>query len=286
VVTIMQRLLWIVLTLLPGFAFAGSDNIRDRVEASMVVTGWVEVAPDGSVYQYALDQQDKLPPPVVDIIRKTTAAWKFKPILVDGKPVLAKANMNLRVVASPLGNDEYNLRVRGVMFGDGTSTQQVGYIDRKPPLYPVVAIRAQTGATVYLALEVDREGHVEQAIAQQVDLRATGSEHEMKVLREVFARASLDAAKQWTFSIPQTGPKANDDHWTVRVPVNFNITNASAAAREAGYGEWSLYVPGPVQPIPWELDAHASTANADAVADGPTFLSDKRFVLLTPPSPG
>ncbi|MGH8212284.1 MAG: hypothetical protein ACREPP_03505 [Rhodanobacteraceae bacterium] len=107
----MQRLIWVFLALLPGIAFA--DNLRNRVEASTVVTGWVEVAPNGSVYNYTLDQPDKLDAGVVDLIAKTIGTWEFKPILVDGKSVLAKAKMNLRVVASPIGNEQYNLRVSG-----------------------------------------------------------------------------------------------------------------------------------------------------------------------------
>lgn len=280
----MRRLIWIVLALLPGLAFAGSDSVRDRVEASMVVTGWIEVAPDGSVYQYTLDQQDKLPKPVVDIIRKTTAAWTFKPILVDGKPVLAKAKMNLRVVASPIGNGQYNLRVRGATFGDGGSGEWPAYSRRKPPEYPNVALRAATGGTVYLVLEIDRSGHVEQAVAQQVNLRAIGSEFDMKTLRNAFAMESIDASKRWTFKIPETGPEANAEHWTVMVPVNFNIVGQ----HKEGYGEWDSYVPGPVQPIPWDQDQIASGTSADALpsSDDAVFAPDKRFVLLTPPSPG
>ena len=278
----MRHLTWILLALIPCAAIAG-DNPRDHVEASTVITGWVEVAPDGSVYNYTLDQPEKLDTGVVGLIAKTITTWKFKPVLIDGKPVVAKARMNLRVVASPTGKGEYDIRVRGVTFGDGQPAAQPSYKDTKPPVYPMVAIRARTEGTVYLALEIDRAGHVIQAAAEQVNLRAIGTAYEMKVLRNTFADASLAAAKGWTFNIPTTGTRASDDHWTVMVPVNFELSAWGHKPQERKYGQWDVYVPGPVQPIPWEQDKTASDTDADAVPDGLAFLHDTRFVLLTPP---
>ena len=262
-----------------------------------MVTGWVEVAPDGSVYNYTLDQPDKLDSGVVNLIAKTIATWKFKPVLVDGKPVLAKAKMNLRIVATKQDKDEYEIRVRGVTFGgDGAKDEgkagnemnaEPSYKVRKPPSYPAVALRARTGGTAYLALEVDHTGHVERAIATQVNLRAVGSEKDMRLLRQAFAEASLTAAKAWTFNVPQSGKFATKDDWTVIVPINYSIRGTGESREERRYGQWDVYVPGPVTPIPWEQDQVADGNNADAVADdGLVFTPDSRFVLLTPPSPG
>lgn len=277
----MKRMAWgMFALLLAGTAFASDDDASHRIEASMVVTGWVQVAPDGSVIRYTLDQQDKLPAPVVEVLGKTVPGWKFHPILVDGKPVVADAKLSLRVVAVPLGNDQYRLRVDGATFGDKSSTGSVHYKVQKPPQYPRVALRARTGAIVYLALEVDRSGKVEQAIAQQVDLRAKGNEVTMHLLRDAFATASVDAVKAWTFTIPESGPEATQDHWTVRIPINFNIRDSDSARPR--YGQWTSYVPGPVQSTPWEQDQVADGNNADAIPGDGVFTPDKRFALLTP----
>lgn len=290
----MRRLFWIVLALLP--CVAAADNSRDHLEASTVVTGWVEVAPDGSVYNYTLDQPEKLDAGVVSLIAKTIATWKFKPVLVDDKPVLAKAKMNLRVVASPCDKDEYEIRVRGATFSNGGAKDEEkdngtnaepSYKARKPPLYPIMAIRAQTSGTAYLALEVDHTGHVEQAIATQVNLRAIGSEREMRLLRQALADASVAAAKTWTFNVPQSGGFANKHEWTIIIPIDFSLSGADKSQEAKKYGQWDVYIPGPIQPIPWEQDQIAGGNNADAVADdGSVFVPDNRFVLLTPPSPG
>ena len=286
----MKRMAWgMFALLLAGMAFASDDDVSHRIEASMVVTGWVQVAPDGSVIRYTLDQQDKLPAPVVEVLGKTVPGWKFHPILVDGKPVVADAKMSLRVVASQQDKDEYIVRVRGATFSDGgvndgkekhddERNADPSYQDRKPPLYPIVAIRAQINGAVYLAAEIDRTGHVEQVIATQVDLRARGNERDMRLLRQAFADASIAAVKDWTFNIPTSGPNAKQDHWTVRVPVNFRIDGSYAPE----YGQWDVYVPGPTQPILWEQDQVADGNNADAIPGDGVFTPDKRFALLTP----
>jgi hypothetical protein len=108
----------------------------------------------------------------------------------------------------------------------------------------------------------------------------------MEILRTAFAQTSVAAAKAWTFKVPEAGPEKDAEYWTVSIPLNFNITNGNSSAREPKYGQWEVYVPGPVQPIPWAQDEVADDIDADAIPDGPAFLPDKRFVLLTPPSPG
>jgi hypothetical protein len=274
----MKRLyrLLICLVIFAALAANAGDASR-RMEASMLVTGWIEVSPDGSVHDYTLDHMDKLPPTVVSLIAKTIAAWKFKPVLINGKPVLAKTRMNLRLVALPLGNGLYSARVRGETFGNGKSDEWVSYKERKPPGYPALALKLEVEGTVYLAVEVGRDGHVERASAQQVDLRQFGSERDMKLLRDVFAKVSIEAAKGWTFNPPTTGADVNADHWTTIVPVVFTIDGTGGAR---GYGEWVPYIPGPITPVPWEQDQLVAGVNTDALPDGSAFHPDNRFVLL------
>ncbi|MGH8212283.1 MAG: hypothetical protein ACREPP_03500 [Rhodanobacteraceae bacterium] len=150
----------------------------------------------------------------------------------------------------------------------------------------MLALEARTSGTVYLAVLVDRKGKVEDVVAQQVDLRAIGTKHEMDVLRKNLAEASIGAVRKWTFNLPQSGPEAGANHWTVTIPVNFNLVGWGEKPHEREYGKWDSYIPGPVTPIPWKQDQVASGNNADATPDGPVFMPDKRFVLLTPLSPG
>lgn len=259
----------------------------------MVVTSWVQVAPDGSVIRYTLDRQDKLPDEVTEAIHKTVPGWKFHPVMVDGKPVVADAKMNLRMVASPQDKDQYIVRVGGATFSDGGvndakekhddgGNADPSYKDRTPPVYPLAAIRVGKSGMVYLALEIDHTGHVEHVVATQVNLRAIGGESDMRLLRQAFADASIAAAKDWTFNVPQSGKFANIHDWTVYVPVDFFLDGFGEPQEEKQYGQWDVYVPGPIQPIPWEQDQVADGNNADAIPSDGVFTPDKRFALLTP----
>jgi hypothetical protein len=73
---------------------AGATNARSSAEASMLVTGTLEINADGTVRGYAIDQPDKLPAPVRDVIQKNVPGWTFK---LDP----AAAAMATRITRSP-----------------------------------------------------------------------------------------------------------------------------------------------------------------------------------------
>ena len=220
----MQRRYQIVLVLLLTLiaSTANAQAVRKTAEASMLVTGSIELNPDGSLHGYTLDQSEKLPPPVVDIVGKSIPTWQFK--LSGTTHELVKTDMSLRVVAKPVGDGKYNVAVEGASFGHpGASAESVTYKDRKAPRYPQLAIDSHVSGTVYLLMRVDRNGNVQDAIAEQVNLEQYSTPLEMEKFRKALASASLDAAKKWTFNPPVTGTTVNDPYWVVRVPVNFNL---------------------------------------------------------------
>jgi len=76
--------------LLAGLASASGPSIRDRVEGSMVVTGTITVAPDGTVGGYTLDRPERITPVAAEVIGKNRT----------GKVSDAVAEqVNLRVIA-------------------------------------------------------------------------------------------------------------------------------------------------------------------------------------------
>ena len=287
----MKRLLLVLICLITPVAglAANEYQVAKRVEASMVVTGWIIVNPDGSVNSYTLDKQDKLPSAVVELIGKTVPAWRFRPIsILDGSnhPERVKAAMSLRVVAHPVDDSNYELSVSGASFGkDNTqSSNAVAYKERKPPRYPRDALQERVSGIVYLVLRIGRDGHVEDVATEQVDLRAVAGDDQMRIWRYELSRPAVAAAKEWIFDVPQTGEDAQADRWFVRVPVNFQIVYKGIPPRQE-YGQWESYVPGPVNQIPW-TDSETPTARgaADAISDnGIAFQDDHRFVLLNPP---
>lgn len=268
----MKRLLLLLLLcgLPAGTALAdAARSAATPVEASMLVTGTIVVAPDGSVSSYAVDHPEKLPPAVLTVIGKNAPRWTFKPVLLDGKPVTAKASMSLRIVATPMQQKgRYTVAIRGASFGSGVPGENVSENVRTPPRYPEGAILERVSGTVYLVVKVGRQGQVEDVAAEQVNLRVLGRPFEMTRWRKELTEASVVAARKWTFHPPVTGEHANDPYWIARIPIAFNIRPMGSPPPKQPYGRWQSYIPGPRAPIPWLDQKQLAASDADAVPDG------------------
>ncbi|QRN55997.1 energy transducer TonB [Dyella caseinilytica] len=276
---------WIVAVLcvtLAHAAFAaGPNQVRQRAEGSMLVTGWIDVSPDGSVHGYSLDQSDKIPAAVTDLIQKNVPDWKFK---LDGNPnVIERARMSVRLVARRVDDTHDSIAIVGATFGDSNtaSGQSVTHKSMQPPKYPLSAVQAHVDGTVYLYLRVGRQGQVEDAVAERVNLGVYGSDIQMRRYRDILADAALEAAKQWTFNIPTNGKHIDDPYWDVRVPVNFNL-KVAGSPRVDTYGKWQVYIPGPQQSIPWLKSGLQTVPTSDAIPEGSISQVSQDLHLLTP----
>ncbi|AIF45853.1 hypothetical protein [Dyella japonica] len=258
-------------------AAATAEQVRQTAEAGMLVTGTVEVNPDGSLHGYAVDHPEKLPPVVVDVVDKTVHAWAFK--LSGPITEVLTTKMSLRVVAKPLGDGQFKVAVAGSSFGGpGAHSDQISSRNRARPIYPQAVIQARVSGTVYLVLRIGRDGAVQEAIAEQVNLDQYDREASMERYRKWLADASLLAARQWTFNIPTSGAEVDNPYWVVRVPVNFDL-RAWGAPSSHGYGQWEAYIPGPRQTPTWIGKALAS-GSPDAVSDGEVGSGDARLQLV------
>jgi hypothetical protein len=276
----MKRLLLgIVGLLLAGTVLAGGLRaVRERVEGSMVVTGTIGITPQGTVLGYALDHPEKLPSVVVDVIGKTVPSWTFQPVLQDGKPVAAKARMNLRIVARPIGGGNFQVAVRSAYFGDHRAGMKTMGSQEKPR-YPREAMQDRASGTAYVVLRVDRSGHVADAFARQVDMRVLADDRELDRLRGLFAQASVKALRQWAFE-----PAAASDHQPYRialVPVSYDIAERGHRPDHEAYGQWQGYVPGPVEPAPW-FDEEKMLSGATDALPGDGVYGPSSLSLLTP----
>ncbi|MFO1507621.1 MAG: hypothetical protein U1F23_11235 [Lysobacterales bacterium] len=283
-------------TLLPAyeFAHAGIVDVKRSVEASMVVTGTIEVNPDGSVHGYSLDQQDKVPADVAKLIGETVPNWRFRPILVDGNAVLAKAGMSLRIVAEQESLGQFVATVDSVAFGSKASTGSgtcapgvcVSYREREElPQYPVRLVQSGVTGTAYISIKIDSQGRVAQAGVRQVNLRAVADPSVLESWRRRMGQAALDAVRTWTFNVPTVGDDAGKPYWAAIVPVDFHIKGREPSGR-VEYGQWDSYVPGPVTVMPWvkpNAEGGATDGVSSAIPAGDElFVQDERFVLLTP----
>jgi len=268
---------------------AGPGAVRKQLEASMLLTGDVVVGTDGHVASYDLDHADRIPADIANLVKSGTQQWQFQPVLLDGKPVNAKARMSVRVVARRESPDsaQYVARISGATFGDydKDSNEQIAYKERKPPTYPQAAAAARVSGTVYLILRVNHDGQVVDAEAEQVNLGVVAAENDMKVWRKVLATPSIAVAKSWTFRAPTQGPHANDPFYVVRVPVVYNLRQDGRAGMP-GYGEWQVYIPGPKQVVAWSTEKEDANQSVDAVPDGQLALVGSGLKLVTPLNQG
>lgn len=222
------------------------ESVRDQVESSMVLTGTIDVAPDGRVSGYRIDRAADVPAGVLGVLARFVPGWRFEPEQADGGPVAKRAYMSVRVVAKRQDEDNFAVSIRDARFSEQAPGERESGNDISPPRYPRVAVRAGVSGTVYLVIRADREGRVQDAFAEQVDLRVIGSEHALARWRKLMAEAALDAARSWVFT-PRIWKDAEADSWVARVPVDFTL----GARSEDLYGQWRAYVPGPWQPPPW-----------------------------------
>lgn len=250
-----------------------------ETEASMVLTGRLDVAADGRVTSHVVDDRESVPGSVLRYLDAQVARWRVEWGAEVGQPVAATLPFSVRLVAAPDG-DAYRLRVASTLLGDmpGEPAMRVrARGEMKPPVYPLGPLKARAGGTVYVLLKVNGQGRVEDTLVEQVNLDVVAYPAVLEKLRRQLSEAALDAAREWTWEVPVTGPDAGRPHWAVRVPVAFFIQGD-----EAPYGQWAQYVPGERRFAEWAdyPDRHDGIdGEADArprlVGSGPRLVRDE-----------
>lgn len=277
------RIVVFLSALLP-FAAGAVDRAEflRKVESSLLVKGTIETDADGNVSSVLLDKPDKFPPGLVGFVQKQAMAWKFEPVLVDGTPRRARSSMSLRVVARALDEDKYTIAIRNASFGAETPREgeAVSRSRITPPRYPEQVLRSGAQGSVYVVARIERDGHVSDAVVEQVNLRTIGTDKEMASWRSALTDATLKAVRGWKYNPPASGELADDDYWLVRVPVDFKIDN-----KKHVYGKWEMYIPGPRQTLPWKSDAEGPGFSPDSLAEGGDYMLGQKNNgprLLTP----
>lgn len=258
-------------------------EVAKQAEASMVLTGQVEIGTEGQVEAFQLDKRDEVDPGIVRFVDATVQGWRFEPVLVEGRVVRARSPVSIRLGGKSLGDGRMQITLEAASFDvyDPTSTDAVTSLKMAPPSYPKDVSRGGGRGDVLLLVQVGRDGKVIDVATEQVNLRVVGNEATMRQIRDKLSRATMAAARRWTFKTPSTGDNKDADSWTVRVPVNFAFHG-----EQTRYGQWDAYIPGPRQQAPWRADiALGADANADLLPAGGVFMADaasKGPRLLTP----
>ncbi|MFN7183064.1 MAG: hypothetical protein ACK4MZ_02590 [Thermomonas haemolytica] len=284
---ILGLLLAIALSLLPLGSEAVNPRVtRKLVESTLLVSGKIVIAPDGTVKDYTLVDTRALGAPLEQFLDANIRRWRFQPVMLDGAAVTAEAPMRIRLVAHPQDGGGMQVRIAATWFGekdDGRPATDFPRQDRiNPPIYPREAQMLEAQGIVYLVVSIGRDGKVQQVDVERVNLRTLGTEQQMAALRRQFADASLRAARDWTFLPPTTGKEAELDHWLVRVPVDFQMVGLP----QPKPGEWQSYIPDPtVRELPsWAREQLRIAGSPEALPDSGVFpLTPSRFQLLNAP---
>lgn len=268
-----RKLLWICFWILLEIGPAALAGARPRPWASMLLSGYLDINPDGSVRDYAMDNPGKIPSVVQGVIKQTVQGWHFK-VNVAGK-VIARAKMSLRVVAKPVGRRDFSIGVEGVQFTDDSAVtgEQLTRHSIVQPIYPREAINDGVAAIVYVLARIGRDGHVLDAGAEQVNFTLDCPRSSQPGLANRFARASELAIRQWVFKVPTKGPQAGYPYWYALIPVNYSLSGPDTPNISQAYGSWQPYIPGPRRPLPWVDDQRVIASAPDAIPnDHPTLL--------------
>ncbi len=261
------RLLTLLLCL--GVAFSANaakrddDAVRRQAESSLLVGGEIVIAADGKVLGHTLDSADTLPKGIVDLTAKLASKWTFEPVTLANAQA-TRSRMSLLYVVKPLDENRHTLELRSASFDADLPPEARVTVARRGrmPSYPPALFQNLIGATVYLHVQIGRDGKVMNIDASHVNLRAIGSEKNMSLWRDAFAKLSIQAVRGWTFKPPTTGPDIHAPHWIGTLPVIF----IPEGVPEPQPGKWQAYIPGPRKIIPW-LDGQGLTAEqTDALA--------------------
>lgn len=260
--------------------------VRATAEASMVLTGSIDVTADGSVSRLVLDQQQVLTPTIRTFVDSTIRGWRFEPVLKDGTPVATHAPMRVRLRSTGDADGGYQVSMTSVDFSeyDPTATDAVTKDAMAPPRYPEQAYKIGAQGEVLLLVRIDRSGAVADVIAEQVNMTVAAPERMMVKLREMLAKASIKAARGWTFKPPTSGDAVGADNWTVRIPVSYAVVSHGESMPEP-YGRWQAYIPGPRQVAPWRSGNDTAQAGSDLLPAGGVYMVDgpaRGLRLLTP----
>lgn len=259
----------LVMSLMPIAVMAGArSEALKQAESSMLVKGTIETNVDGSVAKVVIDNPDKFPAGLIGFVDQQVMAWKFEPVMREGKAVRARSPMSIRVVAKKEDEDRYSIVIRNASF-DGEAPvegETLSSIKLAPPNYPQSVAMDGASGVVYVLVKVGADGRVADSFVEQVNLKTVGTAGQMTQWRKSLAAASLSATRKWSFKPPVKGDLADDEFWFARVPLAFHMNKKL----DAVYGRWEMYIPGPHQSAPWS-EENRPGFSPDALAEGGVY---------------
>ncbi|QIO89769.1 TonB-dependent receptor [Stenotrophomonas rhizophila] len=285
------RLLWLVL-LVGGLCTAtapaapSTPPAGEQLEVSMLLRGALDVSASGAVEALHLGDERQVPPVVAGFVRRAVAGWRFDPYLQEDQPRAIRIPLILRVVGTPLDDGNLQIALRSASFQnyDPNDPTRLTWQNAAPPLYPGGAGMFGVNGDAYVLMRVGRDGRVQDAIVEQVNMRVRASPRRLAAYRKQFSRNALVAARTWSFRVPTEGESRDAPYWLVRVGVRYDVKGEGEQ-----FARWYPYLPGPRHRPTWTDPATLLLA-ADAPdalpADGSLYQAGQRGPVLRTPLGG
>lgn len=245
-------------------------GLLKEAEASMLLTGRIDVAADGSVTGYSIDRHEEVPPEVLAHIERNVPRWQVHPATRDGVPVASSSRFSMRLVARRGDARDFTFNIAGVHIRDGRAELRHPGGSMAPPAYPLRVAKAGGTGTVYLLLKVGRDGRVIDSHVERFNLSVLAQRPTANMIEGELSRAALRAASTWSLNPGVVEPGA--DHVVIRVPVDFTLDDRQA------YGAWSMYIPGAYTRAPW---AREDEDGNDALMPGSAVLAGSGLRLAS-----
>lgn len=202
------------------------------IEAPVLATrveGWIEVGPDGRVAGY--EPVTELGEPLRSRLRAMIDGFRFEPVLVEGRPVVARARMRLSLVASELPDKSLRVGIENVTFPDPDGTERpadapVLKVARRSAIqYPEGLAGAGVNARVLVVVQANPDGSLRDVgVRQSALVHAKGSEAEVQNALAAFETAALRGIARWRLAVDNpTGRPLRADELTGLVSVEFAV---------------------------------------------------------------
>jgi hypothetical protein len=248
---------------------------------------------DGAVEFYRIES--KVPAAVAQKAQALVMPLRFEPVLVDGRAVRANARMRVTLVAKPMGDDRFDMRLDGFSFPDddadagaaGDTARPDGIrlrVDHKsPPGYPEVAARAGIEADVLVQVRIGRDGRIAEASIRQSSLvGAGGNSRTVARLLGEFELRSLRAIRGWhvAVGIPD-GVEPTAAQMSAWIPVRYRMQGHPPVPPP---GEWQWVVRSQKRPAEWlPPDPGRPLVGVADAGEGDVIAGDRGFRLATAP---
>lgn len=205
-------------------------------------SGTLGIDTQGRVTEVNFDKSfgDAVDAPLINKIK----AWRFEPIVEDGRAVAAIAHFNLALQAELANSASDALKIVDVAFVDPPGQSKPLFKNIQAPKYPRRQLQNGFGAEVIVRVETDAQGKVLNVAAEGGWLTGPPTlESRQTKAFEDFVSASIKAVSVWDF----TGV-ASAEHRSFSLPIRFAIERDSPWSRahfvERAPEPWMLIADG------------------------------------------